>query len=373
MAHAAPDSWSRQPELPRAFLLEYGNRRDRRLLEDWIARSRPQIASEGTVHLVELSPRALAERQDALERFLAEGGDCYLVPLRVSHARKQHTVVVAEGATLRSLESLLETRSGTRSTATELSRFIRRQAVLALERAERNLRGSRYKIPRLLEEEVLSRPRLVTFLAEQAEASGRPLAKLQEEARGCLREMAPRPSPRGLDMMAALGRYLYTRGFDPQIDCPEADIERVRALSRRYPIAFLMTHKSHLDGFLLITMFHDLDLPPVHTFGGINMSFLGLGQLGRRSGAIFIRRTMSGDNVYKAVFKQYIDYLAEKRFPLLWALEGTRSRTGKLMPPRYGLINYVVDSYARSASTDMLLLPVSIAYDQIPEMGEYIA
>ncbi|MBK7170155.1 MAG: hypothetical protein IPH83_13310 [Gammaproteobacteria bacterium] len=45
-----------------------------------------------------------------------------------------------------------------------------------------------------------------------------------------------------------------------------------------------------------------------------------------------------------AVFKQYIDYLAEKRFPLLWALEGTRSRTGKLMPPRCGLINYVVDS-----------------------------
>lgn len=71
-----------------------------------------------------------------------------------------------------------------------------------------------------------------------------------------------------------------------------------------------MTHKSHLDGFLLMSMFYDLDMPPVHLFGGINMSFLGLGALGRRSGAIFIRRTMSGDNVYKAVFKQYIDYLA---------------------------------------------------------------
>ncbi len=122
-----------------------------------------------------------------------------------------------------------------------------------------------------------------------------------------------------------------------------------------------------------MSMFYDLDMPPVHLFGGINMSFLGLGALGRRSGAIFIRRTMSGDNVYKAVFKQYIDYLAEKRFPLLWALEGTRSRTGKLMPPRYGLINYVVDSYVRAASTDMILMPISIAYDQVPEVGDYIA
>ena len=254
-----------------------------------------------------------------------------------------------------------------------LAQFIARQAVLALEKAERNIRGSRYKVPRLLEEEVLSRPRLLQALGEEAERSNRPLAGIMQEARDCLREMAPRHSTVAVDMMAALGRYLYTRGFDPAIDYLDADLERLRALSKQYPIAFLMTHKSHLDGFLLMSMFYDLDMPPVHLFGGINMSFLGLGALGRRSGAIFIRRTMSGDNVYKAVFKQYIDYLAEKRFPLLWALEGTRSRTGKLMPPRYGLINYVVDSYVRAASTDMILMPISIAYDQVPEVGDYIA
>jgi len=119
------------------------------------------------------------------------------------------------------------------------------------------------------------------------------------------------------------------------------------------------------------TLFHDLDMPPVHTFGGINMSFFGLGSLARRSGAIFIRRSFDDDQVYKSVFAQYTDYLVEKRFPLLWALEGTRSRTGKLMPPRYGLIRYVVDSYLRNVSNDLVLVPVSIVYDQVPEVKDY--
>ena len=114
------------------------------------------------------------------------------------------------------------------------------------------------------------RPRLLQALGEEAERSNRPLAGIMQEARDCLREMAPRHSTVAVDMMAALGRYLYTRGFDPAIDYLDADLERLRALSKQYPIAFLMTHKSHLDGFLLMSMFYDLDMPPVHLFSGFD-------------------------------------------------------------------------------------------------------
>ena len=288
--------------------------------------------------------------------------------------RNRAQALPAAGASVAELRDRLEIQDAGagRDTGT-LARFIYRQAMLALDRAERDVRGFRYKVPRLIEEEVLSKPRLVSALAREAERSGRGLEELLAEARVCLQEMAPQVSTFALDMMTAFGRYLYTRGFDSEVGCLPEDLERVRGLLRKHPVAFLMTHKSHIDGFLLWTLFHDLDFPPVHVFGGINMSFLGLGYLGRRAGAIFIRRNMAGDNVYKAVFKQYIDYLAEKRFPLLWALEGTRSRTGKLMPPRYGLINYVADSYLRQSTTDMVLLPVSVAYDQVPEVGDYIA
>jgi glycerol-3-phosphate O-acyltransferase len=393
------------------FLLDHRSAFERRILQRSVE-TMAEAAGHGPDGWLALSlpfGPGFARQREArdLADLLAAGEDCWFVPLRVlwtPHRQQPQRLLprllasmsrnpgriwqrvihwrdptrcqplVAPGADTEELRSRLARQNPQLAgEASALANFVSRQAILALERAERELRGARYKVPRLIEEEVLAKPRLVQALAQEAERGGRPLSELQREARDCLREMAASHSPVALDLMAELGRYMYTRGFDRQIEFAPGDLERVRELSNRHPIAFLMTHKSHIDGFLMVTMFYDLDMPPVHVFGGINMSFLGLGLLGRNSGAIFIRRQMSGDNVYKAVFKQYIDYLAEKRFPLLWALEGTRSRTGKLMPPRYGLINYVADSYVRQAVTDMILMPVAIAYDQIPEVGDYVA
>jgi glycerol-3-phosphate O-acyltransferase len=112
-------------------------------------------------------------------------------------------------------------------------------------------------------------------------------------------------------------------------------------------------------------------MPPNHTAGGINMNFFPMGQIARRAGIFFIRRSFSDNEVYKFVLRAYIDFLIEKRFPLEWFIEGGRSRSGKLLPPRYGMLSYVVDSYRRGKSEDVILIPVSIAYDQISEVSEY--
>ena len=74
----------------------------------------------------------------------------------------------------------------------------------------------------------------------------------------------------------------------------------------------------------------------------------------RRSGVFFIRRTFKDNPVYKFVLQQYIDYLIEKRFSLEWYIEGGRSRSGKLLPPRFGLLAYVVDAYRRGKSEDVV-------------------
>ncbi|MGH7855919.1 MAG: glycerol-3-phosphate 1-O-acyltransferase, partial [Candidatus Binatia bacterium] len=71
--------------------------------------------------------------------------------------------------------------------------------------------------------------------------------------------------------------------------------------------------------------------------------------------------------------RQYIDFLIGKRFPLEWYIEGGRSRSGKLLPPRFGLLAYVVDAYRRGKSDDVYLIPVSVAYDQITDVGSYVA
>jgi len=113
--------------------------------------------------------------------------------------------------------------------------------------------------------------------------------------------------------------------------------------------------------------------PQPLSFAGINMNFLGFGALAKRSGAIFVRRSFGDDPVYKLVFRHYIDFLVGKRLPLSWSIEGTRSRTGKLMPPKLGLINWVIDAYRRAACADVLLVPVSISFDQIAEIDDYVA
>jgi len=123
----------------------------------------------------------------------------------------------------------------------------------------------------------------------------------------------------------------------------------------------------------LQAILHENGLPPNHTAGGINMNFFPLGPLMRRSGIFFIRRSFKDDEVYKLVLRHYIDYLISKRFPLEWYIEGGRSRSGKLLPPRFGLLAYVVDAYRRGRSEDVYLVPVSICYDQISDVSDYVA
>ena len=97
----------------------------------------------------------------------------------------------------------------------------------------------------------------------------------------------------------------------------------------------------------------------------------GACRLMRRAGVIFIRRSTSDDPLYKYVLREYVGYVLEKRFNLSWSIEGTRSRTGKMLPPRLGLLSYAADVYLTGRVDDIALLPVSITFDQLHEITEY--
>ncbi len=138
-------------------------------------------------------------------------------------------------------------------------------------------------------------------------------------------------------------------------------------------MAFLPSHRSNLDRLTLQYLLWENDLPPNHTAAGINMNFFPVGPLIRRTGAFFIRRSFKGKHLYKFVLRSYLDYLVEKRFPLEWYMEGGRSRSGKLLPPKYGMLGWVTDSVSRGRAQDIFLIPMSIAYDQIFDVAAYAA
>jgi len=224
------------------------------------------------------------------------------------------------------------------------------------------------------EREVFRDERFLAALHALAEREQRDYTEVEKYAHDCLAELAVRPADRWLGWVAALARFMYTRSFEPEFDVNTEALEKLKELSLAHPMVFLWSHKSHLDGFVFMRTLYDAGFRPQPLiFAGINMNFAGFGPLARHSGAIFLRRSFRDDGVYKLVLKYFIDYLASRRVPLSWSIEGTRSRTGKLLPPRLGLIRWVMDAYKRASIDDALFVPVAISFDQIPEMDDYIA
>jgi glycerol-3-phosphate O-acyltransferase len=395
------------------FLLDAASGLEEQLLMAWGARQRPDGAAFDALRVPSSRrPRRLGRRRldPRLEAALAGGDDPLLAPLRVAWIPKQRRgrrrarlsdllklgdprdpdrlreqlvlrrdpdrvrIVAGEPAPaseLRARWRQAATRDG--GTTVSLPEFVVRQAHLALERAERRLRGTRYKVPRFVHEDILSRPALRGALAQLARETGRSEARIQRAAQRYLREIAATHSPFVIDLMVQFWHGLYSRGYGENLHYDRSQLEGVAALAQQHPVVFLPSHKSNLDHGVLQYVLHENGFPPNHTAGGINMNFFPIGPLVRRSGVFFIRRTFKDNPVYKTVLQHYIDYLIEKRFPLEWYIEGGRSRSGKLLPPRFGMLAYVVDAYRRGRSDDVYLVPVSIAYDQISDVGDYAA
>lgn len=247
----------------------------------------------------------------------------------------------------------------------DFARFVLRRAFLAIERVELRLLGPEYKSPRLVKPEMLSSARFRDGLAEIPDAT-------VEKAGEMLDELATGWSRFSVDLIPSLGRAIFRRGFDHNIDYDRAEVESMRHALEAHPAVLLFSHRSYLDGVIVPVAMQENRLPPVHTFAGINLSFGLMGPLMRRSGVIFIRRKID-DPLYKFVLKQFVGYIVEKRFNLNWSIEGTRSRTGKMLPPKLGLLSYVADAYLDGRSEDILLQPVSISFDQLHETAEYAA
>jgi len=249
--------------------------------------------------------------------------------------------------------------------------FVARQASVVLDLAERRLQGGRYKVPRHVSANLMASSSYNDALDKLSVDSGIAKAQLVKEAKGYLNEMVSRPSMFWLDVYAKFNNFCLSLGYEAEIVCDQEAVEKLRQIVREYPSMLLWTHKTYLDGMVLPKLLYDNDFPMPHIFGGANLNFPGLGFLLHRSGAIFIRRSFRDNELYKITLRHYVGYLMGKRFPMNWAFEGTRSRLGKLMPPRYGLLKYVLEACDATDARDIHIIPVSISYDLIRDVEEY--
>jgi putative phosphoserine phosphatase/1-acylglycerol-3-phosphate O-acyltransferase len=214
----------------------------------------------------------------------------------------------------------------------------------------------------------IEQPAFQQKLQQIAAHSGTPLPRLRKQAAASLREMHSGRSGLAVHLFAALSRFMYSRGYDPAIVYDEGELDAVRKLVARQSVVYLVTHKTYLDFFVLFDFLRRHGVDPPLIFGGANVAFAGFGYLARRAGGIFIRRSFRDDSVYKAVLQRYIASLIEEGRSFMWAIEGTRSRTGKLVLPKLGLLKYVVDASEDVAEDSITYIPVCVAYDQIPDV-----
>lgn len=283
-------------------------------------------------------------------------------------------IIIGEAATLGDLRRRHEKHAAQDETAGDGSRgladYIALQAALTIERDARSVTGETIKYPRYVTRALWGRKTFQAQLENIATESGRPIAEIREEARICLKELVPNARAPHISAAWAFSRAVCRLGYEDKLIYDKKKVAEIRQMALARPLALVFTHKTHIDGVAMMLATRDESFPLVHMIGGDNMAFAGVGYLMRRAGAIFIRRSIDSP-VYKVVMRQYLSYLMEKRFPVSWALEGTRSRNGKLMPPRFGILKYVVEAAAKENMRDLTIIPVSIYYDLIAELSDY--
>src|SRR5947199_155334 len=154
-------------------------------------------------------------------------------------------------------------------------------------------------------------------------------------------------------------------------DVNEGGMKRLVEASKKGPLILCPCHKSHIDYMILSMICDDYGLQPPHVAAGDNLNFWPVGRLLRAGGAFFIRRTFRGDRIYSATMGAYVKRLLQDGFTQEFFIEGGRSRTGKLLPPKFGMLTLEVDAWLTGVKSDAWFAPISLSYERIVEARSY--
>ncbi|WP_163558591.1 glycerol-3-phosphate 1-O-acyltransferase PlsB [Halomonas sp. NO4] len=225
---------------------------------------------------------------------------------------------------------------------------------------------------RTLIQGLVASSRVRQAIAEQADIEGRPRARLARRARRYGHEIASNMTYPVLRFLDGMLRRLWNRLYDG-VDV--RGLERVKALAGDHTLVYVPCHRSHIDYLLLSYVLYRDGLMPPHVAAGRNLDMPLIGPLLRRGGAFFLRRSFRGNPLYTAVFTEYLHRLLAAGHPLEYFMEGGRSRSGRMLTPRPGMLAMTLRSFHRLATDDerhrLAFVPVYIGYERILEGGSY--
>ncbi|MBM4283895.1 MAG: hypothetical protein FJ128_01410 [Deltaproteobacteria bacterium] len=280
---------------------------------------------------------------------------------------KKAVVEVADPVNLKEYLASAPTDGRLRDRAQE----IRQELILRLDQKRRVITGPVVKSREEFLELTLTDPELTRFMENMAEVEKKKISKLKKTAQDYFWEIAADFNIPIVAVMHRLVRWL-TQKFFEGIVFDQEGFEKVREASQQGTLIFIPCHKSHLDYLILNHLIYQHYMHPPRIAAGKNLSFWPLGRVFRGSGAFFIRRRFLGARLYAEVLYTYLKTLIRTGYNIEFFIEGGRSRTGKLVLPKLGLLNMILRAYHEGATRDLIFVPTFIGYDQVVEEKAYL-
>ncbi len=218
---------------------------------------------------------------------------------------------------------------------------------------------------------VLSDNSLKKFIADYAEEENRKITTVVKDARRYLYEIAADYSNTMIAILRKVLSWLWNNIYDG-LSIDKEGMTKIRNISKKMPFVIIPCHRSHIDYLLFsyVLYVNNIQLPFIAA--GSNLSFFPMGYIFRKSGAFFLRRSFRDNKVYSEVFTKYLAILLKEGLPLEFFIEGGRSRTGKMVMPKYGLLSMIIQAYQEKYCENFAAIPVYIGYDRVIEEKSYL-
>lgn len=253
----------------------------------------------------------------------------------------------------------------------EIAADIRNNLIQRLAVLGRNISGAPIRERHFIINKTIKDPILQSFLRSFTDKSRKGKDNLENTVYKYLDQIASDLSPATVNIFNKLLTWIFNNIYDG-VDSDPAEVQAVREMARNGSLVYVPCHKSHIDYLILsYFLYHNWMSVPVIA-AGINLAFFPMGTFLRKGGAFFMKRTFKDNPLYAQTFAAYVRTILQERIPLEFFIEGGRSRSGKLMLPKKGLLSMIIQGWESGVSRDVIFVPVYVGYDTVVEEGSYI-
>jgi glycerol-3-phosphate O-acyltransferase len=249
------------------------------------------------------------------------------------------------------------------------ARRVARQLTAQLDASRTAYVGPDLSHRRTLMTEVLRGRSVRAIVAQQAAEKNIPRREALLEARGMFEEIAADYSHVFVRMSERILKRLWTRIYDGVY---VANIDTLTGIATGSELVYVPCHRSTMDDLLMPYAIYSHGFAVPHIAAGINLDLPVVGTMMRKGGAFFLRRSFRGSPLYSAVFMRYLGAIMARGHPIQYFIEGGRSRTGRSLAPKTGMLSMTLRSYLRQPVRPVVFVPVYVGYERIMEIDSYL-